>query len=272
MKRGFSIHDLRASIAEKPILLGIDLEIRPGEIHALMGPNGSGKSTLANVLMGHPSYTVGGGQVLLDGEDFLTLSTDERARKGVFLAFQYPVEITGITVGKFLKRAVEMRPDSESEHTDPKSTKVLDVSAFIRDLRSNLEFLEIDQEFINRYLNQGFSGGEKKRMEIAQMMMLSPRFAILDETDSGLDIDALKLVAKGVNRLRGPDFSALIITHYQRILDHIKPDFVHIMYRGRIVYSGGVELVEALEQKGYEWIKEQVGIEEDKYEQSAAIQ
>ncbi len=261
MKKIFSIRGLRANIADKPILQGIDLEFRTGEIHALMGPNGSGKSTLAHVLMGHPSYTVTGGQVLLDREDFLALDTHERALRGVFLAFQYPVEITGITVGKFLKRAVELRQGEGR----------MNVSAFIHDLHSCLEFLEMDQEFINRYLNQGFSGGEKKRMEIAQMLLLKPAFAILDETDSGLDIDALKLVAKGVNRLRGLDFGSLIITHYQRILNHIRPDFVHIMYRGKIVHSGGVELVEALEEKGYEWIKEQYGIEEDRYEQSAAI-
>jgi len=269
MHRNFTIQSLRASIGDKPILQGIDLKIRPGEVHALMGPNGSGKSTLANVLMGHPSYTVAGGRVLLDGEDFLALSTDERARKGVYLAFQYPVEIAGVTVGKFLKRAVELRSGGSPEGGN--GGKPLDMTAFIRDLRSNLEFLEIDQEFINRYLNQGFSGGEKKRMEIAQMMLLRPALAILDETDSGLDIDALKLVAGGVNRLRGPEFAALIITHYQRILDHIRPDYVHIMVRGRIVHSGGVELVEALERRGYEWIKKQAGIEEGQYEQTSAV-
>ena len=260
MTRSFSISGLQANIGEKPILQGIDLEIRPGQIHALMGPNGSGKSTLANVLMGHPSYTVTGGRVSLDGEDFLAMSTDERALRGMFLAFQYPVEITGITVGKFLKRAVELRRG-----------KKMNVSGFIRELRESLEFLQIDQEFINRYLNQGFSGGEKKRMEIAQMLVLKPALAILDETDSGLDIDALKLVADGVNRLRGADFASLIITHYQRILNHIRPDFVHIMYRGRIIQSGGVDLVEALEEKGYDWIKEKYGIEEDQYEQAASV-
>jgi Fe-S cluster assembly ATP-binding protein len=264
----FTITDLRAGIGDKPILKGIDLELRPGEIHALMGPNGSGKSTLANVLLGHPSYTVTGGEVRLDGEDFLNLSTDERARRGVFLAFQYPVEITGITVGKFLKRAVELR--REAQEAGKEKGRSLDISAFIQELRSNLDFLEVDQQFINRFLNQGFSGGEKKRMEIAQMLLLRPALAILDETDSGLDIDALKLVAKGINRIRGADFTALIITHYQRILNHIRPDYVHIMYRGRIVHSGGLELVQTLEQRGYDWIKEQYGIEEEQYEQSTA--
>jgi Fe-S cluster assembly ATP-binding protein len=260
LSKKFVIQGLRANIGDKPILQGIELQLGSGEIHALMGPNGSGKSTLANVLMGHPAYGVTGGRVLLDGEDFLALEPHERALRGVFLAFQYPVEITGVTVGKFLKRAAELR----------RGEGKLNVSEFIRELRSSLEFLEMDQEFVNRYLNQGFSGGEKKRMEIVQMLLLRPALAILDETDSGLDIDALKLVAKGVNRLRGPDFTSLIITHYQRVLDHIRPDYVHIMYRGRIVHSGGAELVRTLEEKGYEWIKEQYGIEEEVYEQPAA--
>ena len=264
MKRTLSIADLRASINEKRILRGIDLEINSGEIHALMGPNGSGKSTLANVLLGHPGYEVTGGKVFLDGEDFLALDTAERARAGVFLAFQYPVEIPGVTVGKFLKRALEVRDGGSVPG-------IKSVSAYIKSLRENLDFLEMDQGFINRYLNEGFSGGEKKRMEILQMLMLEPAFAVLDETDSGLDIDALKVVARGVNRLRGEGFGALIITHYQRILDHIRPDYVHIMYRGRIVSSGGADLVQLLEARGYDWIREQYGIEEDSHGESAAV-
>ncbi|HVO40054.1 MAG TPA: Fe-S cluster assembly ATPase SufC [Spirochaetia bacterium] len=260
MSKLIQVRDLQASIAGKPILQGIDLEIKAGEIHALMGPNGSGKSTLANILMGHPAYTVTGGSVLLDGEDFLELSPDERSRKGVFLAFQYPVEIPGVTVGKFLKRAKEIRLDG----------RAMDVTGFIKTLREAMDFMEIDQQFINRYLNQGFSGGEKKRMEVLQMLLLEPSFALLDETDSGLDIDALKVVAKGVNRLRGEGFGALIITHYQRILTHIVPDYVHIMYKGRIATSGGKDLVETLENRGYDWIREQYGIEEDVHEVASA--
>ena len=256
MAKLIQVRNLQASIAGKPILQGIDLDIRMGEIVALMGPNGSGKSTLANVLMGHPAYTVTGGSVLLDGEDFLALKPDERSRRGVFLAFQYPVEIPGVTVGKFLKRAAELRADG----------KGMDVTAFIKRLREAMDFMEIDQAFINRYLNQGFSGGEKKRMEVLQMLMLEPSFALLDETDSGLDIDALKVVARGVNKLRGEGFGALIITHYQRILTHIVPDYVHIMYKGRIATSGGKELVETLESRGYDWVRAQYGIEEDVHE------
>ena len=251
------IEDMRALVAGKEILRGVDLELKSGEVHALMGPNGSGKSTLANILMGHPAYQVSGGRMLLDGEDFLALDTHERSRKGVFLAFQYPIEIGGVTVGKFLKRALEVREDEG---------KRMNVSAFIKELRDSMDFMEIDQGFINRYLNEGFSGGEKKRMEILQMLMLKPSLAILDETDSGLDIDALKIVARGVNRLRGNGFGAMIITHYQRILNHIRPDYVHIMYKGRIVTSGDEELVEILEKRGYDWIKEQYGIEEEQYE------
>ena len=254
------IKDLKAKIEDKPILNGIDLKLDTGEIHALMGPNGSGKSTLANVLMGHPKYEVTGGQILLDGDDLLEMSIDERSKRGLFLAFQYPVEIPGVTVGKFLKRATELRAPGGK----------MDVSKYIKELRESMDFMEMDQQFINRYLNEGFSGGEKKRMEILQMLVLRPAFAVLDETDSGLDIDALKVVSKGVNKLRSDGFGALIITHYQRILDHIKPDFVHIMYKGKIVSSGGKELVEALEERGYDWIKEKYGIEEDENERAAA--
>jgi Fe-S cluster assembly ATP-binding protein len=263
MPKTLQIKGLKATIEDKPILQGIDLEIKTGEVHALMGPNGSGKSTLANVLMGHPSYEVTGGQVLLDGEDILELETHERARKGLFLAFQYPVEITGVTVGKFLKRALEIQSQERGEDR-------LNVTAYIKELRAGMDFLEMDQDFINRYLNQGFSGGEKKRMEILQMLMMKPNLAVLDETDSGLDIDALKIVAKGVNRLRSDDFGALIITHYQRILNHIRPDYVHIMYQGRIITSGGEDLVVKLEEKGYDWVKEEFGLtEEERNEQPA---
>ncbi len=251
------IEGLEAKIGDTPILRGVDLTMKSGEVHALMGPNGSGKSTLSNVVFGHPSYEVTGGRVLVDGEDILEMEPHERARLGLFLAFQYPVEISGVTVGRFLRRAVEIRFEGEKE---------VRTKGFLKDLREAMDFMEIDQQFINRYLNEGFSGGEKKRMEILQMLMLQPQFSILDETDSGLDIDALSVVARGVNKLRDQDFGALIITHYQRILDHIKPDYVHIMYQGRIVTSGGGELVTELEKSGYEWVREQYGREEEVHE------
>ena len=255
------IIDLRAGVEGKEILKGINLKLNTKEIHALMGPNGSGKSTLANVLLGHPAYTVTSGEVFLNGEDMLKLETTERARKGMFLAFQYPVEIPGVTVGKFLRRAVEI-VKGRSEPTD--------VFEFLKSLEETVKFLEIDEKFINRYLNEGFSGGEKKRMEIAQMLMMKPRFAVLDETDSGLDIDALKIVSRGVNRLRSDNFGALIITHYQRILNYIEPDHVHIMYKGKIVTSSNKDLVVSLEEKGYDWIREKYGTEEDKYAEATA--
>jgi len=256
------IRNLHARIENKEILNGINLDLSSGEIHALMGPNGSGKSTLTNVILGHPMYEVTEGEILVDGENITEMDTHERARKGLFLAFQYPVEIPGVTVGRFLKRAVEIKQQHREAGVTSGSTM-----PFVRELREAMEFMEMDQQFINRYLNEGFSGGEKKRMEVLQMLMLKPSFAIMDETDSGLDIDALKVVSKGVNRLRGPDFGALIITHYQRILDHIRPDYVHIMYKGRIVTSGGQELVTALEEKGYDWVRQQYGIEEEANEQ-----
>ena len=249
MTHSLNIQGLEAGIEGKRILEGLDLELRTGEIHALMGPNGSGKSTLANVLAGNPVYSVSGGSVRLDGEDFLALSASERALRGLFLAFQYPVEIPGVTVGRFLKRALELR-SAEARSS---------VGDYVKSLRDSMSFMEMDQAFINRYLNQGFSGGEKKRMEILQMMMIKPTFAILDEIDSGLDIDALKVVAKGVNRLRGEGFGALLVTHYQRILDEVAPDFVHVMYKGRIVLSGGPELVGELERRGYDWVAELAG-------------
>jgi Fe-S cluster assembly ATP-binding protein len=260
MAHHLQVRNLQANIGDKQILAGIDLDVKTGEVHALMGPNGSGKSTLANVLMGHPAYTVTGGTVTLDGEDYLALKASERALRGVFLAFQYPVEIAGVTVGKFLKRALELRQDGADK------TGHMDVTAYIKRLREAMSFMEMDQAFINRSLNQGFSGGEKKRMEVLQMLMLKPTLALLDETDSGLDIDALKVVSRGVNKLRGPDFGALIITHYQRILTQIVPDYVHIMYKGKIVTSGGKDLVNALEEKGYDWVRAQYGIEEEAHE------
>ncbi len=252
------IRDLRASIDNKPILKGINLSMKSGEVHALMGPNGSGKSTLSNVIMGHPSYEVTGGEIIVDGQDILEMEVDERARLGLFLAFQYPVEISGVTVGRFLKRAAEIRFEGED----------LRAKGFIKELRGNMDFLEMDQQFINRYLNEGFSGGEKKRMEILQMLMLRPRFAVMDETDSGLDIDALRVVAKGVNHLRGPDFGALIITHYQRILQHVTPDVVHVMYQGRVVTSGDEELAHTLEARGYDWVREKYGSPDDVLEEA----
>ena len=253
------IKNLQASIEGTPILKGVDLTLNAGEIHALMGPNGSGKSTLTNVVFGHPSYEVTGGEVLVNGQNILELEPHERARLGLFMAFQYPVEIAGVTVGRFLKRAAEIRYGEEG----------LQGKKFIKRMREMMDYMEIDQKFINRYLNEGFSGGEKKRMEILQLLMLAPEFAILDETDSGLDIDALKVVSDGVNKMRGENFGALIITHYQRILNYIKPDYVHIMYQGRIITSGGQDLVATLEEKGYEWVKQEYGIEEEANEQPA---
>ncbi|MEX2442146.1 MAG: Fe-S cluster assembly ATPase SufC [Alkalispirochaeta sp.] len=248
------IKNLQAKIEDTPILNGVDLTLNSGEIHALMGPNGSGKSTLSNVMFGNETYEVTGGEILVDGVNILEMEPHERAQLGLFLAFQYPVEIPGVSVGRFLKRASEIRFGDDEQKT----------KTFVKQLRASMDYMEMEQGFINRYLNTGFSGGEKKRMEILQMLMLEPQFAILDETDSGLDIDALKIVAKGVNRLRSEtDFGALVITHYQRILDHITPDYVHIMYQGKIVTSGGGELVEALEAKGYDWVKKQHGIQEE---------
>lgn len=242
------IKNLHASIDGKSILNGLDLELGYGEIHALMGPNGSGKSTLSNIVMGHPSYEVTAGEIWFKGQNILEMDVDERSRNGLFLAFQYPMAIPGVTVSKFLKRAVEARLAKGEKFNAP---------LFLKEVRENMKFLEMEKNFINRYLNEGFSGGEKKRMEILQMLMLKPTLSILDETDSGLDIDALKVVSKGVNKMVGKDFTALIITHYQRILDYIEPQFVHILYQGRIVTSGGPELVHKLEKEGYEWVKKE---------------
>ncbi len=257
------IQNLHAEIEGKKILNGINLTMKTGEIHALMGPNGSGKSTLANVLAGHPDYTVTEGKIFLDGEDILEDDASKRSVKGIFLAFQAPVEIPGITIGKYLKRIMEVRL---------KEGERMDVAAFIKELRSILTMVGLSKDFINRYLNEGFSGGEKKRMELAQMILLKPSFAILDELDSGLDIDALRSVAAGIDTLRGENFGSLIITHYQRIMDYIKPDFVHILYQGKIVESGGRDLVDRLEETGYGWVKDMhENVEEsDEYKYAAA--
>ncbi|MCD6290056.1 MAG: Fe-S cluster assembly ATPase SufC [Anaerolineae bacterium] len=259
------IKDLHVSIEDKEILRGINLTIRQGEIHALMGPNGSGKSTLAYALMGHPSYKVTGGDILLGGESLLGLEPDERARKGLFLAFQYPIAIPGVSLANFLRSAVstvrgyKRRAHEQGNNDAAVGSELMPIREFRRELMEKMALLDMDPSFARRYLNDGFSGGEKKRAEVLQMAMLEPRFAILDETDSGLDIDALRVVADGVNRLVGPTMGTLIITHYQRLLDYIKPDFVHIQLDGRIVTSGGPELALTLEQKGYDWVREAFG-------------
>lgn len=247
------IRNLHASVDgdDDMILRGVNLTVRQGEIHALMGPNASGKSTLANVLMGNPAYEVHEGEVLLDGDNVLELEPDERSRAGLFLAFQYPVAIPGVTLGNFLRHAINARMKAE----DPDS-KGIPIPKFARLMREKMTQLHIDHSFAGRYLNEGFSGGEKKRAEVLQMAVLEPEIAVLDETDSGLDIDALRIVADGVNALTGPNMGALVITHYQRMLNYIKPDFVHVLYGGRIVESGGPELAHELEDKGYEWIRE----------------
>ena len=247
------IRNLRASIDGAEILKGIDLELSKGEIHAIMGPNGSGKSTLAHVLMGHPAYEVTGGEVTFKGADVLELEPDERSRLGMFLAFQYPSAIPGVTVANFLRMAVNAHRRSEDGEENP-----IRIPEFRKLLQENMEVLKIDRSMTSRYLNDGFSGGEKKRVEILQMAILRPELAIMDETDSGLDIDALRTVAEGVNRFAGPDMGVLIITHYQRILHYVEPDFVHVMFGGRLVKEGGPELVATLEERGYGWIREEV--------------
>ncbi|MGF1585190.1 MAG: Fe-S cluster assembly ATPase SufC [Bacteroidales bacterium] len=242
------IKELRASINGEEILKGVNLEVKPGEVHAIMGPNGSGKSTLAAVLAGRDIYEVTSGEVLYMGEDLLEQSPEERAKNGLFLGFQYPIEIPGVSMVNFLKTAInEMR-----KH---RGEKPLSASDFLKKLREKKELVEIDSSLTNRSVNEGFSGGEKKKNEIFQMAMLEPKLAILDETDSGLDIDALRVVSKGVNNLKAPDNATIIITHYQRLLDYIVPDFVHILYKGRIVRSGGKELALLLEDKGYDWVR-----------------
>ncbi len=246
------ISNLQAKIGEKEILKGLNLEVKAGEVHAIMGPNGAGKSTLASVLAGRDTYEVTGGEVDFEGEDLLELAPEERAAKGVFLAFQYPIEIPGVSTTNFLKTAVnEMR---KYRGEDP-----MDAVQFLKMYKEKMKIVNIDQSLLNRSLNEGFSGGEKKRNEIFQMAVLNPKLAILDETDSGLDIDALRIVAEGVNKLKSPDNATIVITHYQRLLDFIVPDFVHVLYKGRIVKSGTKELALELEERGYDWIKEELG-------------
>ncbi len=244
------IKNLKASIEGKLILNGINLEVKPGEVHAIMGPNGSGKSTLASVLAGREEYQVEGGEVEYVGKDLLELSPEERAREGVFLAFQYPVEIPGVSTTNFLKAAL----NQVREHN---GKPALDAVSFLKLMKEKMALVEIDQALLSRSLNEGFSGGEKKRNEIFQMAMLEPKLAILDETDSGLDIDALRIVANGVNKLKSRDNATIVITHYQRLLDYIVPDFVHVLYKGRIIKSGDKNLALELEEKGYDWVKEE---------------
>ncbi|WFO01852.2 Fe-S cluster assembly ATPase SufC [Staphylococcus aureus] len=242
MASTLEIKDLHVSIEDKEILKGVNLTINTDEIHAIMGPNGTGKSTLSSAIMGHPSYEVTKGEVLLDGVNILELEVDERAKAGLFLAMQYPSEITGVTNADFMRSAINAKREEGQE---------INLMQFIKKLDKNMDFLDIDKDMAQRYLNEGFSGGEKKRNEILQLMMLEPKFAILDEIDSGLDIDALKVVSKGINQMRGENFGALMITHYQRLLNYITPDKVHVMYAGKVVKSGGPELAKRLEEEGY---------------------
>ncbi|MDQ0338220.1 Fe-S cluster assembly ATP-binding protein [Caldalkalibacillus uzonensis] len=254
------IENLRVAVEGNEILKGFSLEVKGGEIHAIMGPNGTGKSTLASAIMGHPHFEVTGGSVELDGQNVLDMDVDERARAGLFLAMQYPSEISGVTTADFLRSAINAKRGEGNE---------ISLMKFIRQLEAKMKVLDMDEAFAQRYLNEGFSGGEKKRNEILQMMMLEPRICILDEIDSGLDIDALKVVANGVNSMRSEERGFLIITHYQRLLNYIKPDFVHVMMQGRIVKSGGPELALQLEEKGYDWIKEELGIKDETVGQEA---
>jgi len=245
------IKNLHASVEDKSILKGINLEIKPGEVHAIMGPNGSGKSTLASVIAGKDDYEVTDGDIFFEGEDINEMAAEERAHKGIFLSFQYPVEIPGVSVTNFMKTAI-------NETRKAKGLEDMPAKDMLKLIREKAELLEIDRKFLSRSLNEGFSGGEKKRNEIFQMAMLEPKLAILDETDSGLDIDALRIVANGVNKLKSKNNAVLVITHYQRLLEYIVPDFVHVLYNGRIVKSGTKELAHELEEKGYDWIKEEV--------------
>ncbi len=251
------IKDLRVNIEEKQILKGVNLTVRPGTVHAIMGPNGSGKSTLAYTLMGHPGYTVTGGEAWYKGQNILELDADDRSKLGLFLAFQYPVAIPGVTVANFLRSAMNAHRSMEGK--DPKTTAI-PMAQFRKEIREKMSNLGIDEVFARRYLNEGFSGGEKKRIEILQMAMLKPSMAVMDETDSGLDIDALRVVSQGVNTLaeQNPEMGVLVITHYQRLLNYIKPQFVSVMMDGRIVRDGGPELALNLEDQGYDWIREEV--------------
>ena len=253
MSSTLEIKDLHVSIEDKEILKGVNLTVNTGEVHAIMGPNGTGKSTLSSAIMGHPSYEVTQGEVLLDGVNILELEVDERAKAGLFLAMQYPSEITGVTNADFMRSAINAKREEGQE---------INLMQFIKKLDKQMDFLDIDKDMAQRYLNEGFSGGEKKRNEILHLMMLEPKFAILDEIDSGLDIDALKVVSKGINEMRGEEFGALMITHYQRLLNYITPDKVHVMYGGKVVKSGGPELAKRLEEEGYEWVKEEFGAQE----------
>ncbi|GGG88715.1 Fe-S cluster assembly ATPase SufC [Staphylococcus pragensis] len=253
MSSTLEIKDLHVSIEDKEILKGVNLTVSTNEVHAIMGPNGTGKSTLSSAIMGHPSYEVTQGEVLLDGVNILELEVDERAKAGLFLAMQYPSEITGVTNADFMRSAINAKREEGQE---------INLMQFIKKLDKQMDFLDIDKDMAQRYLNEGFSGGEKKRNEILQLMMLEPKFAILDEIDSGLDIDALKVVSKGINEMRGENFGALMITHYQRLLNYITPDKVHVMYGGKVVKSGGPELAKRLEEEGYEWVKEEFGAQE----------
>ncbi|MFC0300987.1 Fe-S cluster assembly ATPase SufC [Virgibacillus soli] len=254
------IKDLHVSIEDKEILKGVNLTIKGGEFHAVMGPNGTGKSTLASAIMGHPKYEVTSGSILLDGEDVLEMEVDERARAGLFLAMQYPSEISGVTTSDFLRSSMNALRGEGNE---------VPLMQFIKEMDGVLDDLEIDKNMAQRYLNEGFSGGEKKRNEILQLMLLKPQIAILDEIDSGLDIDALKIVSKGINKMRNESFGCLMITHYQRLLNYIEPDYVHVMMQGRVVKSGGPELAKRLEDEGYEWLKEELGIQDEVVEQNA---
>lgn len=245
------IKNLHVSIEDKEILKGLDLTIKQGEVHAIMGPNGTGKSTLAYTLMGHPNYTVTEGEIWFDGQNLLEMEPDERSRAGIFLAFQYPVAIPGVTVANFLRSAINSRRRAQNPED-----KGMPIPEFRKMLKDKMSMLKMDQSFAGRYLNDGFSGGEKKRAEILQMATLQPKIAVLDETDSGLDIDALRIVSEGVNALSGPELGVLVITHYQRLLNYIKPHFVHIMMGGRIVESGGPDLALHLEEQGYDWVRE----------------
>ena len=251
MAETLEIRNLHATVEDKEILTGVTLTIRQGEIHALMGPNGSGKSTLAYALTGHPKYTITQGEVIYKGRNILELPADERSKLGLFLAFQYPVSVPGVSVANFLRTAINARRRSAGNG----QSKGISIPEFRKLLREKMKMLNVDDAFAGRYLNEGFSGGEKKRVEILQMAMLEPQMAILDETDSGLDIDALKAVSEGVNRLAGPDMGILLITHYQRLLNYIKPNYVHVLLSGRIVESGGPELALELEEKGYDFIR-----------------